>query len=177
MKQSKTANRTLTRDICMTAVFAALTCAATFILVPLPFGYFNLGDIVLLCAAWMLGPVLGAAAAVGAALADLLAGFAMYAPATLVIKAAMAVCAALLFRILRPLIPMTASRVISAFAAEGIMIAGYFLYEAAVLGLGAGAAASIPGNVLQAICGIIGAALLMTTLSANKRVAQFFRLT
>ena len=67
--------RTLSFNICFTATFAALCCVCTFIAVPLPFGYFNLGDVFVLLSAWLLGPVLGPlAAGVGTALADVLIG-------------------------------------------------------------------------------------------------------
>ena len=177
MKTPVSANeRTATQKICLTALFAALTCAGTLIIVPMPIGYFNLGDIILLCAAWSLGPMLGISAAVGAALADVLSGYIIYAPATLVIKAAMVVCAALLHSALHHLPGKHVLRIVSSAAAELIMIAGYFLYDAAFLGYGMGAAASIPGNALQALCGVIGGTALMATLTANKRIAQFLRL-
>ena len=54
------------------ALFAALTCIAGFISVPLPMGYANCGDIVLLMGAYLLGPVYGPiAAGIGAAFTDL----------------------------------------------------------------------------------------------------------
>ena len=62
-------------------------------------GYLNLGDAVVLLGAYLLGPAYGAAAGgVGPALADLLSGYAMYVPGTLVIKALMGLTAALLYR-------------------------------------------------------------------------------
>ena len=69
---------------------AGLTVAATlFTRVPAPGSggqYFNLSEAVLYTAALLGGPWLGAAAALGAALADLLVGAALWAPFTLVIK-------------------------------------------------------------------------------------------
>ena len=40
-------------------------------------------------------------------------------------------------------------RILSALAAEAVMVGGYFFYEAVCLGLGLGAAAGIVSNVLQ----------------------------
>lgn len=167
---------TATRRLCLTAVFAALTCAGTFVSVPLPFGYFNLGDIFVLCAAWLLGPLFGAAAAaVGSSLADILMGFAIYAPATFLIKGAIALIAALLFPCLDALLHKSIpARVISAVCGEAVMVGGYFLFEALFLGYGTGAAASIPGNAMQAVCGVIGGTALMTALYANRAVRRFF---
>ncbi|MBE6657746.1 MAG: ECF transporter S component [Ruminococcaceae bacterium] len=170
-------NAISTRQLCLTAVFAALICAGTLIMIPLPFGYFNLGDIFILCAAWSLGPVFGAsAAAVGSALADILAGFAVYAPATFVIKGCIALSAALLFPLFSALFKkVLAAHICSAIIGESLMVLGYFVYESVFLGLGTGAAASIPGNTLQGVCGVIGASLLIRVLSANRTIRRMFR--
>ena len=82
---------------------AALTAAATIAIpVPLPGGgYANAGDVLVLLSAFVLGPGLGAAAAgVGSALADLILGYTIYAPGTLIIKAADAAAAGALFALL-----------------------------------------------------------------------------
>ena len=155
------------RSICFTALFAAIICVCTFISVPLPIGYFNLGDAAVLLCAWTLGPLCGAiASAIGSALADVFIGYVLYAPATAVIKALMAVCAyflsAVLLRIIKKPSLAFVPRAISAIAAEMIMISGYFIYEFAVLSYGPGAAASLLGNTLQAVCG----AVIGTTVAA-----------
>ena len=169
-------NNTATRQLCLTALFAALICAGTFVAVPLPIGYFNLGDIFVLCGAWLLGPIFGAsAAAVGSALADVIMGYVAYAPATFVVKGCIALAAALLFPVLLKLCKKdTPARLLSAIAGEAIMVGGYFLYESVFLRLGMGAAASLPGNTLQAVCGIIGANLLVRILMANKTIRKYF---
>ena len=83
-----------------TALFTALTTVATLVIqVPSPMsGYVNLGDAMVLLSAWILGPVYGTAAAgIGSMLADLLSGYAYYAPGTLIIKCLMAFVAAQVF--------------------------------------------------------------------------------
>ena len=92
---AKTSQRT--RMIVMTAAFAALACVATMVVkVPSPTGgYMNLGDTVVLLGGYLLGPAWGAlAGSIGPALADVLLGSPIYAPATLVIKEGMAALAA-----------------------------------------------------------------------------------
>ena len=62
----------------MTGLFMAMTCVATMVLVvPSPSGgYMNLGDAIVLLGAFLLGPVYGGlAGGIGAAIADLLAGY------------------------------------------------------------------------------------------------------
>ena len=84
MKQTKL------RTLILAAMFAALTCVATMIIhIPSPIGgYFNLGDCMVLLSAFVLGPVWGTAAGgIGSALADVICGYFVYAPGTLVIKA------------------------------------------------------------------------------------------
>ena len=154
------ATKNLTLKLCFGAVFAALVCVCTFISVPLPFGYFNLGDIMVLLGAWSVGPWIGAAAAaIGAGLADLLMGYTVYVPATAVIKAVMAIVAYFVCRMLKKPLKPTLSRMISALCAEAVMVLGYFAYEFFFL-YGWGAVSSILGNLLQGACAVVGGVIL-----------------
>lgn len=153
-----------TKRLCFCALFAAISCACTFISIPLPIGYFNLGDAAVLLSAWALGPLLGCiSAAIGSALADLITGYVLYVPATAIIKACVALCACILptafGKIIRSSRLTAVTYVLSAIIGEAVMVGGYFLYESLFLGYGMGALASVPGNVLQGICGtVIGTA-------------------
>lgn len=163
------------RRLCFTSLFAALACIGTFIAVPLPIGYFNLGDIFVLSAGFFLGPLWGAiAAGIGSALADLFMGYAIYAPATFVIKAAVAAVAALLIALFTKLIKkekwLYIMWLVCALIAECIMVGGYFLYESLVLGYGLGAAASILGNCTQGVCGAIGAFVICSILKNRIKI-------
>ena len=83
------------------ALFAALAAVATMVIaIPLPGGgYANLGDAVVLLAAFFLPvPYAAVAAGLGTAMADVLLSYTLYAPATFVIKALMALCAGALAR-------------------------------------------------------------------------------
>ena len=90
-------------------------------------------------------------------LADLLLGYAAYAPGTFVIKALVAVLAASLYRTFREKAGVTASVLIAGAAAECWMIAGYFGYESFILGYGPAAAAGMmalpgPKSINRSIC-------------------------
>ena len=156
-------------------MFAAMTCVCTLIYVPLPFGYFNLGDAVVLLGAYLLCPAFGAwsgavAAAVGASFADLFSGYAMYIPATAVIKAAMALVAFGVFKgmsgvIKRPKLNVV-SRLTASVAAELVMVCGYLLYELALYG--AGAVASVLGNVMQGVCAVVISTVVVGALRLYK---------
>lgn len=50
---------------------------------------------------------------------------------------------------------------ISGLVSEIIMVAGYFGYAALLLGKGIGAAASVPGNLVQGAVGLIAGFLLL----------------
>lgn len=160
----------------MTALIAAMTCVATMILVvPSPTGgYMNLGDAVVLLGAFLLGPVYGAVAGgVGAALADLLAGYTVYIPATLVIKALMGGAAGLLWRAAGKSW-RTAGLVICGIAAETIMVVGYWLYDGILMGSLAGSAVGIPSNLVQAAFGIAAGTLLAAALRKVSYVHRLF---
>lgn len=92
-------------DIALAVVFTAMVAAATMVLsvyFPLTRGYFNLGETMVYLAALVGGPFVGAfAGGVGSAIADIVLGYTVFAPGTLVIKAAEGAVAALLYRRLR----------------------------------------------------------------------------
>lgn len=172
-----------TRLLVMAALFAALGCAATMVIkIPSPTGgYMNLGDTAVLLGAYFLGPVYGAAAGgVGPALADLLGGYPVYVPATLVIKAVMALTAGLLYRLLRR---RGVPGVIACGAAGEVpMVLGYWLFDAVLVSAGgtpfgtalAGAAAGIPSNLVQAAFGVAASTLLLAGLRQSGSVRRGF---
>ena len=60
-----------------------------------------------------------------------------------------------------------AARAAGGAAAEAIMVAGYFGYAALLLGSGLGAAASIPGNLIQGAFGLVTALVLAGMLERS----------
>lgn len=167
-------NQTKVNKIVISAVFAALTCVMTmFFPIKLPSGYANLGDCFVILAGCAVGPLWGAAAAaIGASLADLLLGYALYAPATFVIKALMAVAAALIFSGLKNKNLFT-SVLVSAVCAELIMVAGYFVFECVLYGAGT-AAADIMGNAVQGVVGIAASVCLLLIMNKNTYLKKLF---
>ena len=152
-----------------TLVYLALLtalCTVATMAIPIPTptgGYLNAGDIVVVLSALLIGPMYGGiVGGFGSALADLFAGYAVYAPGTFLAKGAAAVVIGLLFRAL-PRRRMTEA-VIAAVCGELVMALGYFAYEALALGFGAGAAVEIPGNLLQGVAGVFGGTALYLAL-------------
>ena len=149
------------RKLVLAALLAALVCVATMVVqIPSPMqGYVNLGDCFVLLSGWLLGPWYGfAAGGIGSMLADLFLGYAHYAPGTLVIKGLMALVGALVFKAFGK---SSVGALISGLVSEIIMVAGYFGYAALLLGKGIGAAASIPGNLVQGTVGLVAGFLLL----------------
>ena len=166
------------RKLVLAALFAALTTVMTMVIrIPSPMsGYVNLGDCAVLLSAWILGPGLGCAAAgIGSMLADLL-GYPLYAPGTLVIKGGMALLAGWLFRRLSKggHTPAFPALLVSGGLAEALMVAGYFLYEAAPfpVGLGLAALANVPFNAVQGVFGLASAPAVYLVLSRSRALAR-----
>ena len=150
MKAVFLVNRTA-KQIAYGALAAALIMVATAIIkVPGPnAGYYHLGDGVLFVMAMLMGPTTGAlSAGVGSALADLLAGYGMYAPVTFIIKACMGYVAGKFANggILRRAIVFT--------LCEAIMVLGYFAFEIILIGFN-GAVGDILLNMIQGLFGIV----------------------
>lgn len=164
-----------TKKLTTCAVFAAIICVVTtFVAVPAPaIGNVNLGDIFILCSAWLLGPLGAIASGIGACLADLFSGFAIYAPATLVIKASMALVCYYTYIVFSKIFRYDfISRLLSAILAECVMVLGYFVYETIIYGFTA-ALASIPFNLIQgSICLVIGTACCLLMFK-NATVQKF----
>lgn len=159
------------KKMVLTSLFTALTCLATSLIkieTPITNGYINIGDGFVLLGAWVLGPVYGAfAGGVGSALSDALGGYVHYIPGTLIVKALIAVIAALLYHALRKRNAYL-GQLVGGVAAELWMVLGYFVYASLILGKGLAAAMSIPGNLLQGTVGIFIAMALYIALQGSK---------
>lgn len=147
------------KKLTLAGAFAALTAIFTLLIqIPSPTkGYINTGDVLVNLSAWVLGPLYGGAAAgIGSAIADLISGYTVYAPATLIIKACMAVASSLVYtrfsRKQKTYWPLLAG----AAAAEIIMILGYAIFAGVLYRSAASALLSVPENLVQ---GIFGAAV------------------
>jgi uncharacterized membrane protein len=149
------------KTLTLAALLAALCCVATLVIqIPSPMsGYVNLGDCFVLLSAFLLGPFYGTAAAgIGSMMADILSGYAHYAPGTLVIKGTCALAACLIYNAGGK---KTLSAILGGLTGECIMVGGYFGYSSMILGRGLAAAASVPGNIVQGAFGLVAGVLLL----------------
>ena len=147
------------RDIALTAVMIALVAVVTrFLIVPIGAGYFNFSDTAVYFVAFTFGPWIGfLAGGIGAALADLSAGYAAFAPLTFLAHGLQGLVAGYL---VRKLPGSLVTRMIVGAVGGTITMAGiYFLgeYFGAALGWGgpAQAVTELPFNLLQNVIGAL----------------------
>ncbi len=163
-----------TRLWVMTGLLAALSTIATMVLaVPTPMGgYVNLGDTIVILSAYLLGPWYGAiAGGFGSALADILLGYTMYAPATLIIKGLMAVVAGTLMAVVGKSMK---GRLVCGVAAELVMVTGYWLFDGLLSGSLLAALLGVGSNGVQAVFGLIASTALVMTLERVPAMEQKF---
>lgn len=159
-----------TQKLAVAALLAALTCVATMVIkIPSPLkGYLNLGDCVVLTAGWALSPLYGfLAAGLGSALADIFSGYAIYAPATFLIKGLMALAAYYIYKALNKKVNNSVSRIISGFVAEVIMVLSYYVFEGFMYGF-AESLVNVPANAVQGVAGLILGFVLIKIFEKSK---------
>lgn len=150
-----------------TALAIALVTLSTMVIrIPTIKGYVNFGDIMIFVTAILLGRKSGfLAGAFGSALADLLSGYAIYAPGTFIIKGLEGlICAFLLYKNSDKKVNTT-SLVIAPITAGIWMVVGYFAYECILFGFGT-ALPSIFSNLIQG--GVSAAAAVPIILTMRK---------
>lgn len=157
------------RQMTLASAMAALVFVMTYfpkVPVPVTGGYVHLGDGAIFLACLLLGPLGVPAAAIGSGLSDLIGGYMVYVIPTVVIKALVALVAWKVYKQGNWL-----RAVIAFVAAEAVMVAGYFLFEAAMYGVAAAAAAVGP-NIIQ---GVAGTALGLVCVALEPRLRRIIK--
>ncbi|MGN1131962.1 MAG: TIGR04002 family protein [Ruminococcus sp.] len=133
-------------NLVFAALFAALIFVLTkFVSVPTGIGYVHLGDAAIyLAAAFLPTPYAMAAAGIGGALSDLVGGYFVYVPVTLIIKALLALC----FTSKKENV-INVRNIVATVICCGITVFGYFAFE--IFYYGVAAYASMLPNLLQAV--------------------------
>ncbi len=153
------------RKIIFSALFAALCCIFTIIVrIPLTLGGFiNLGDSAVLASGYFLGGGYAFfAAAVGSALADILSGYAIYAPATFLIKGLMALVMCGFAKKAKKRF-LIAGGIIS----EMLMCVGYYVFEGFLYGF-TESLVNIPANIVQGLCNLAVGLILVEIFKKYK---------
>ena len=163
------------KKLILAALFAALSCVATMsIRIPTPGtgGYIHPGDAIVILSGVILGPVWGFfAGGIGSALSDLIGGYFVYVPITFVIKGLVALVAGHLYQKIGKTQKSRYVAVVLGGVADIFLVAGgYFVCEYFIYG--AGAAASIPANIIQGIGGLVISCILYPILISIPNVRQ-----
>lgn len=142
--------RTLTKM----AMMATITFVGIYaIKVPVPNGYIHIGDCMIFLSVLLLGTKRGAlAGGIGAAMADLLAGYVHWVFPTFLIKLIMASIMGLFIDRILP--ELKWNWLIGAIVGGITQIALYFVADAVMFGTALGIA-DIPGNTIQTVAGVI----------------------
>lgn len=150
------------------ALMTALVTVGTMVIqIPTPYtkGYINIGDSFIFLSASILGPFAGfISGGVGSALADLLSGYAVWAPWTFVIKGVEGLIVAIL---LRKQNVNSFVRIAIFILASMWMVFGYYIGGSLMYGFKA-SLADVPGNVVQGIGSVIIGSILVESLSRIK---------
>jgi len=170
-------SRSVLKEAVLTALFVALVAVATMA-IKIPTGatqgYLNVGEAVIFWAALWLGPRAGAiAGGLGSALADVLSGYAIWAPWTLAIKGAEGLLVGLLaHRSFSRRPGVTATAVGAMVAGAAWMVLGYYLASVVVLHGFAPALATIPENGLQGLASVVLGIVLVRAFSGFRGLAE-----
>lgn len=181
-----------TQRMVLAALFAAFCCVATMVIKFTPpgtLGYIHLGDALVLLSGIILGPIYGGlAAGIGSMMADILSGYAMWAPGTFLIKAICAILAGFLFRKFKVIrknnsvsIPLLS---VVTLLPELFMVASYFLYGSFLMFLVTGdkktmiaafssSLTGVPANLVQGLVGIIITCLLVPVFLKISDIRSF----
>lgn len=159
--------------------------ATTFFKVPNAMGYIHLGDGFVLLAAIILPKKYACfAGGVGAGLADIYGGYAVWAPWTLVIKIVMVLIVQLFFDFLTKrasngkhiakIAGIPFAELFAYVLAVLWTVSGYYVAQGFISGNWAAPIADVPGNVLQAAVGSVIAILVSVALGKTSLGRSFY---
>jgi uncharacterized membrane protein len=140
--------------VAVVAVLTAVVVVFTLVVrIPTTKGYLNLCDVAICFIAFTFGPVSAfLAAGLGTAIADLISGYAQWAPISFIVHGIEGLLIALIVRKQ----PLSKMRIL--LAAIGCVLTvslGYFVLSALFISTVAVAAAEIPPNMIQAGVGVV----------------------
>ncbi len=149
-----------TKDLCIQALLIALVTVCTMVFqipVSATQGYIHLGDSMILLVGVFFGARYGmVAGGIGSALADLLSGYAHWAPFTLIIKGLMGYLIGKISDFAGKNEKFfTARNVLASVAGIVWMVIGYFIGGGILKSSFAVAATSIPENIVQGVAGMV----------------------
>ena len=170
-----------TKFIAYTALFTALVTAVTVLLplrLPNTHGYINIGDAFIFVAAYFLGPIPALiAGGIGSCAADLILGYAVWVPFTLVIKGLEGFLAGVLIKLLKKSLSeklLLLFGAVSMVLAGLVMVMGYFFASWILYGI-ATASLEVLMNLIQMsvsagiAIAVVSAAVAAKIVKKNKK--------
>ncbi len=125
--------------IALLAMFCALTTVATIVfIIPIPstFGYFNMGDAMVMLSGILLGPVGGfLAGGFGSAMGDMALGYFAFAPFTFLIKGGEGLVVGMISRYSENARKLRPWDILGVILGAIIMLSGYYIAEVVFLGI------------------------------------------
>jgi uncharacterized membrane protein len=163
-----------TVSLSVLGIFAALICILTMIIsIPIPAtqGFINIGDAGVMITGMMFGPIIGGiAGGVGSSLADIFLGYAIYAPATLVIKGLEGFFVGLIADPKKRKSRISYRDILAVIVGGITMAIGYFLYEIILFGVAGALYETFLNLVIQ--FGLGGIIAVVFILTARKNITD-----
>lgn len=136
------------KKMCFTAMFAAMVFGLTMLHIPIGAGgYIHVGDALIYIVALLMGPWAFLSAAIGAAAADIVSGFAVYAIPSMIIKMLIALPFFLVYKKEGKLLNLKTG--LLTIPSGAITILGYFVAD--LILYREGAVADLIPNLIQAV--------------------------
>ncbi len=171
-------SNTKLRRLVNSSLMAALVVVGTMVIRIPTFtrGYIHVGDSVVYLCGIFLGPLYGGVAAgLGSFLADVLAGYVVYAPVSLLIKFFDAMVVGFIYLRLTKKHPSTLKKLavfsLAVFFGGLIMVLGYLIFESALYGFPTAVLGVVP-NIVQAVIGGILFAPILFLLERQKLLGK-----
>lgn len=158
-----------TKNLTKLGIFVALTVVMTMV-ISIPIlggrGYLNLGDMVVFLAAMLLGKKYGfIVGGVGSALADIILGYAYYAPLTFLVKGLEGfIAGSIMETSLGEKSPILATTISGIWMAFGYYLGEIFMYGAKA------ALVAVPANLFQGLVGAVASVILLGALKRTRLV-------
>lgn len=154
-------------SISIIGVFSGLICVLTIIIsIPIPAtqGFINIGDAGVMICGLLFGPVIGGlSGGIGSSLADILLGYTIYAPGTLIIKGLEGFLVGIIANPKKNYQKINYRDILAVLAGGSLMAYGYFLYEVFIFGIPAAVYELILNGIIQFGIGGVIALLFVTT--------------
>jgi len=161
-----------TEHIVFAGLFISIVFVATyFIQIPttgISGGLIHLGNIAMFSIALKYGRKYGAlSGGIGMMLFDLFSAWFVWAPATLIVRGLMGYVIGLIAQDKKGQGSNIVKNIVAIALGSVVMLSGYFVFEAAILGVGWAAITSVPGNLVQISIGLT--ALVLVPLLPNMK--------